>query len=467
MTDAPLTISRLHVTNFGRLTEVLVTPGRRTLTVLRGPNEAGKTSTIKAVLSVLAGKRAAPEVPIRTGTDEALVEITLADDLADRYRILRAWKGDKTYLHVYSLNDNGEASRVSGPQGHLDALVSDLSFDPLRFAKSQPRDQVRMLMAAIGKADDYDQLQARRAAVADERKTLNARARQLEADLASCPDPDPGRDLRVTTNQELADQLQAAHDHNAARVQIAANVGTADREVLAADQTIARLEQQLAAARKERTVCAHNAALLRARLAEMPAVIDPALIQQQIAAVDAANTLARQQARRRQLSQELSRVQADAARAAAAIERLDADAVAIVAASNIGQAVPGLAVTPAGEIQHDGLPLSQASGMRTLELSALLGMAASPRLRVMAIDEGDQLDDASIKRLTELARERDYSLWMTAIRAGDETDPDTCIVELREGGVVGASTSGASVAAGAAVAAAPCGAPSPGLDLDL
>jgi hypothetical protein len=299
--------------------------------------------------------------------------------------------------------------------------------------------------------------------VADERKTLNARARQLEADLASCPDPDPGRDLRVTTNQELADQLQEAHDHNTVRRNLQTNIDAAHGKIATADQEIADLERRLKDLRQKRHATFHNAELLRGQLAKMPEAIDPTLIQRQIAAVDTANTRARQQARHRELAVELTAVSDQVAGKSAVLAKLDTDAVAIVAASNIGQAVPGLAVTPAGEIRHNDLPLSQASGMRTLELSALLGMAASPRLRVMAIDEGDQLDDASIKRLTELARERDYSLWMTAIRAGDETDPDTCIVELREGASAPAASPAPVGPHPEPVAAAPV----PGLDLDL
>jgi hypothetical protein len=93
--------------------------------------------------------------------------------------------------------------------------------------------------------------------------------------------------------------------------------------------------------------------------------------------------------------------------------------------------------------------------MRRLEVSCLVGMAASPSLRVLCVDEGDQLDDASIARLIELAQARDYAVWMTAIRAGDPNNPETHVVDIAAGKAVRACS-----AQPAACGAVPC-------DLDL
>ena len=95
-------------------------------------------------------------------------------------------------------------------------------------------------------------------------------------------------------------------------------------------------------------------------------------------------------------------------------------------------AVPGL-VFNGKEFMHDGHPVEQMSGMRKLEISTLLGMAENPRLKAMVIDEGDQLDDAAVRRLAEIALERKYVVFMTAIRAGDPDDPNQKIIPIREG----------------------------------
>jgi hypothetical protein len=78
--------------------------------------------------------------------------------------------------------------------------------------------------------------------------------------------------------------------------------------------------------------------------------------------------------------------------------------------------------------------------MRRLELSCLIGMAANPTLRVMTIDEGDQLDDAAIARLQEIATANDYQVWLTGIRVPGQTTDTLFVADLADGHVAGNTT---------------------------
>ncbi|NLE57647.1 MAG: AAA family ATPase [Planctomycetes bacterium] len=457
-----LRVTRLEARDFKRIEALDVSPGRKSLIILRGPNEAGKTSAIDSLIATIGGKGRSPEVPVRRGAEDAAVTVELSDALRPRYQVTRSWTTEgRTWLTVKTVNDDGTTAKLTAGQTLLDSLVSDVSFDPLAFAKADRKEQVRLLYAAVGKLADYEAAQLRRKGLYDKRTEVNGRGRRAEAELAACPDPCPGQTLQPVSDAELAKQLADAQAHNNKRDDLLrratqrrndAQLKRNDAAEIAAK--IAELQADLARAQKEAVELDVLAGVLLADLEKLPPAVDTAAITAHVQQVRQANARAEQQAAHRAKRQAAEQARHGSAGLTAQIEAVDRDLDRMLETSGIGQAVPGLAVRN-GEVQHNGLPLSQASGMRRLETSCLVGMAASPSLRVLCVDEGDQLDDASIARLIELAQARDYAVWMTAIRAGDPSNPETHVVDIAAGKAVQPCSAG-SVAAGAA----PC-------DLDL
>jgi len=446
-TASSLRVTRLEARDFKRIEALDVCPGRKSLVILRGPNEAGKTSAIDSLIATIGGKARSPEVPIRRGAEDAAVTVELSDALRPRYQVTRSWSGEgRTWLTVKAINEDGTVGKVSAGQTLLDSLVSDVSFDPLAFAKAPKAEQVRLLYAAVGKLADYEAVQARRAALYEQRRQINAAVRQAEAELAACPDPCPGQTLQAVSDAELAKQLADAQAHNAQRKMLEQDARNHDEDVARAQLEVARLEARLAEVRAEAARSRSLADASRARLAAMPPAVDTAAITAHVQQVRQANARAEQQARHRSKAEVAEQARRESAGLTAQIEAVDRDLDRMLEASGIGQAVAGLSVKD-GEVLHNGLPLSQASGMRRLEVSCLVGMAASPSLRVLCIDEGDPLDDASIARLIELAKQRDYAVWMTAIRAGDPANPETHVVDIAAGKAATTSPAPAAVAA--------------------
>ena len=60
-----LRVSRLQAVDFMRIEEIDLKTTGKALVILRGPNEAGKTSGMDALKATLAGARAMPEEPVR------------------------------------------------------------------------------------------------------------------------------------------------------------------------------------------------------------------------------------------------------------------------------------------------------------------------------------------------------------------------------------------------------------------
>ena len=129
-----LRVTRLEARDFKRIEALDVSPGRKSLIILRGPNEAGKTSAIDSLIATIGGKGRSPEVPVRRGAEDAAVTVELSDALRPRYQVTRSWTTEgRTWLTVKTVNDDGTTAKLTAGQTLLDSLVSDVSFDPLAF----------------------------------------------------------------------------------------------------------------------------------------------------------------------------------------------------------------------------------------------------------------------------------------------------------------------------------------------
>lgn len=433
-TAAPLRVTRLVETNHKRISSLDISPGQRTLVILQGPNEAGKTSALEGLVVALGGKRKASEVPIRSGAEDCIIEATIGDAQGARYHIVRSFKGDRTFLSVYAIDAEGNRSKVSAGQTLLDALVSDITFNPLAFATADRPLQVRMLCSAIGQPELLAQAKARKDALAEDRRRVSGQIDALKARLnsAELADPAPGQPLHEVTPEGVKARLDAIEAANKTRRDQVTLVHGIDAQIASAAATIAELERKLAEWRKHAEHLAATRAAEQARLDAMPPETSTAELTAQLAQVDDGNRKARQQKARLAAIAQRDALQQQADALTAKLAEVDASVEQAIAASDLGRAVPGLSFRD-GELYHNNLPWSQASGMRKLELSTLIGMAANPQLRIMTIDEADRLDDASLARLRELAAERQFQLWLTGVRLGDETDDDTYLARIVDG----------------------------------
>ena len=126
-------IIELRAENVMRLKAVEITPDG-TVQVIGGRNAQGKSAVLNAIWLALGGGKASKEtpLPIRDGEDKASVRLDLGDLV-----VTRSWTRKGTSLKV----ENAEGAQYKSPQSMLDALVGQLSFDPLAFTRLSPKEQ--------------------------------------------------------------------------------------------------------------------------------------------------------------------------------------------------------------------------------------------------------------------------------------------------------------------------------------
>src|SRR5690349_13433893 len=122
-------IVRLAAENFKRLRAVEITPEGNIIEI-RGPNAAGKSSVLDAIWCALGGASVLPAKPIRRGAETARIELDIGDYIVTR-RFTPA--GSRLIVEAKS------GARLREPQRILDELIGAISFDPLAFARMEPR----------------------------------------------------------------------------------------------------------------------------------------------------------------------------------------------------------------------------------------------------------------------------------------------------------------------------------------
>lgn len=427
-----LRIVKLEAANVKRLVAVEIAPDGN-LIVIGGKNGAGKSSVLDSIAYALGGRDLLCERPLRDGADRGHVEVDLGD-LVVRRTFTPSGGGTLTV-------SNKEGAVYKSPQAMLDKLVGRLSFDPLDFARMEPRRQLDTLRALVGL--DFSEIDAKRKALYDTRTAVNAGVRSCEARLATMPEhPDaPAEEVSAAALFERLEAAQATQRDAEAAEERFDDLG---RDLAATELRISEIDAEIKRLQGERATHEADAETIRSGLVEaresarqaLDAVIDPTPIREQIESADATNAKVRVNRERAAQAAELDSAKAESARLTAEIEALDAEKAATLAATKFP--VDGLSFDESGVLLA-GVPFSQGSSAEQLRASVAMGLAMNPRLRVLLIRDGSLLDEDSLALVASMAQEADAQVWMERVSEGDE-----CSVVIEDGAVRAAEAEAAA-----------------------
>lgn len=408
-------ILRLTAENVKKLRAVQITPDGAVVTI-SGRNGAGKTSVLDSIWWALAGTKSIQDAPIRKGETKARIRLELGDLIVER-----KFSESGSTLSV----ESADGARFPSPQKMLDALLGELAFDPLAFARMEPRKQFDELRR-IAKVDiDIDRLNAETTADYAARTELNREARAKRTRLQALTIP-PAVEHAAVDEAALVDQLQQAGATNA---DIAARV----ERRRAAETRIQRLRADGAAARERADRLRVEAAEVDSDAAgadreadewqtrlesagPLPEVVDTHALREKIDHARATNAAIAARAsaleQRQALLTDAEKLETQAHELTTTMEERDkAKADAIAGAQ---MPVPGLGFG-AGAVTYNGLPFDQASSAEQLRVSMAIAMAANPKLRVIRITDGSLLDEDSLTAIADMAGAGDFQVWIEQV----------------------------------------------------
>lgn len=410
-------IVRLTAENVKKLRAVEITPSGEIVTI-SGKNGAGKTSVLDSIWWALAGTKNIQGQPIRKGETKARIKLDLGELVVER-----KFTAAGSTLSV----DSADGARFSSPQKMLDALLGELSFDPLAFARMDPRKQFDELRRVSKLEVDIDHLDALNKADYDRRTEINrdARAKRAQAEGISVP-PDSGAEPE--DEAALVDSLQKAGETNSNaeldRERRAASARTVERNRASATdarERAATLRKQADQLDADAVALEQQADGIERGLAKAPALaelIDVGAIRRKIDEARATNaSIARRKesaSRKQALLEEaksLERQAADITFRMEAREKTKSDAIKAAA-----MPVPGVGFGD-GIVTYNGIPFDQASSAEQLRVSMSIAMAANPKLRVIRITDGSLLDEDSLAAIGQMAKADDFQVWIERVDA--------------------------------------------------
>lgn len=408
-----LRIMAIRASNFKGLKAIYITP-EDDMIELNGANGAGKSSVIDVIWFALKGMIVAPPEPIRKGEELAKVEMTLGRRDGDRremYFITRKLtrKGDREVTHSIKM-ETGDGARVSSPQEVLNTLFSNISFDPMLFARSNKREQFEMLRALVPGVD-FDAVEKANKADYDKRTGINSQAASARAQAGPVSAFAGAPAQRINENA-LIEQLQSSVNHNAGvdRQKRSREHEIAQRDYLKGEidkcgQEIKRL--QAAIVEEQEREANLKSVLVQAdekisAFEPLQAEIDASDISAKLADAKRLNQAYDARARHQALIFDAEVLEHESSKLTAAMKQRTEETQKAIAAANLP--VEGLSFGD-GEILLDRLPFEQASTAKQIRTSVAIAVSRNPQLKLAFVRDGGLLDRKSMGLLAEYANE--------------------------------------------------------------
>lgn len=400
-----------------KLVEWAPSPG---LNRVSGPNSAGKSSLLDAVLVLMLGERFAPARAIRDG--ELKAEIT--GDIGE-YRVTRTWTrktldGEVTTRVVVETADGGVRKK---PQELLDGLLSSVSIDPIAFYRLPASKQRDMLIEIAGLGKELGDLSAKHDAAYAARTDANREVTRLVAQRARFPEVIA--DVPLVDVAALTDQLREANKQNTA-----ADTHASFIQRTTADA--ARIESEMDGLRARLKDLAAQSEKLVSQIAEAKAKpcdrVDTAPIEEQLRGAQQQNARHAEAQQARDCQKQLDEARKAAEAVDAKVEAIRASKVDLL--SNAKWPIPEIGISDS-EATWKGVPLSQAATNEQIRASVSLALSLKPTLRVIIVRNAAELTNDSMKAIENVVAESGYQALVEC--AVDDAEPgDGCIV-LEEG----------------------------------
>lgn len=423
-------LTRLYIENYKRIECIDVEIGPN-VTEISGRNGAGKSSTLDAIENLIVGQSAAPEKPIRTGTNKAIVKGTFGDLLVER-----RFERDKYNEITRRLRISRGKESFASTEAQLRELIGSHMLDPGDFIKLEPRKKFEAMQIFVPDVD-FKKLSRENKADYERRTDVNRLANEARAaaNMIIVPKDTPDEEIDVSAGLR---GLTKAAEHNAGieRLYAIQRARESERERLLADAKA--LREHAEKLRDEATEAEDRAACLiasservQAKIEEVasqiPTPVDLDAMRIEINKAQEINVNVR---KKQEVSKHIAlavsreKESEDLTTQMQAREKIKQQAIA-----NANLPVPGLTFGDE-EVFLNGEPFEQASTAEKMTVGVALACARNPNLRLIWVRDASLLDDEHYNHLVELSKRFDCQILLETVRSiGDD------VIELEDGKV--------------------------------
>jgi DNA repair exonuclease SbcCD ATPase subunit len=396
-------ICKLTVENIMRVSAVEITPTGNVV-IIGGNNGQGKTSVLHAIEMALGGKDKSVAMPIRAGAEKARIVVDLGDLIVER-----VFTASGTRLIVKAK----DGATYPSPQSMLDGLIGRLTFDPLAFARAEPKKKLEILKSVTGLS--FVELDAKRKALYDERTVTNRLHEQAKVSASSIQISDDTPDEPLNTAELLRD-LEAVREHNSGITKLQQEAEHLDGLFQQQMLEVESIKEKLLEAEGRLSVAKTRVQEAESKLIGA-SILDAGPISSKLQSADRINGAVAIKKRKAEWQQQAEAHRAKVDALSQEIDKIDETKQGMVA--NAKLPIAGLGFMDDG-VTFNGIPFEQASSAEQLRASCAIGFALNPKIKVMLVRDGSLLDEHGIELLSKTADESGAQVWIERVGHGDE-----------------------------------------------
>jgi hypothetical protein len=420
----------------------------RHLFLVGGKNGQGKSSSLDGILMALCGRSGMdyPGIALKNGEDEGWVKISLSGETEElhqpngmRVELKMTRKRDKTVVEEFRILDS-DGDEAPEPRTLLKRLYSLKAFDPLSFAKMEPKKR-KLLIEELLDLDFSDQ-RAKYKELFDDRTIVNRDVAKTKSQLDGMPLHPKVEEVSASELMAELDRKRSTNEANRKRRE-AHEAGL--RDVVNAGGVVARINAEIS--RLEEAIKAERVKLAAAEkdveeksrasaesVVAVAALVDEdcEAIRARIADVDSNNAKARANKLRAETLAKYNKLSEEAE---SLTEKMDKITKSVEKRTKEAEfPVEGMSLDSEG-ILLNGLPFEQASKREQIEASVDIGIALNPLLRLMVSQDGGALDDEAIETLDKKLAAADFQM-IVEIATRSASDEELCAVVIKDGKIL-------------------------------
>ncbi len=382
-----------------------------TAVILTGKNGAGKSNVLNAICTALAGKKI--EDPIRDGEKKAQVTIKIGD-----FEVKKIFTPSGERLEVMTK----EGAKYPSPQAFLNKILGDLTFDPLAFSKMKEVEQRQLLINLVKL--DLSALDKKKADAYSDRTIKIREVNSLKAIVNSLSQPRERLPKEETLlSEELAkikaleDKAQAYKDFEKEIKDINTVIATNNEDIEESLREIAELKERISVLELENSIKEKENIKLEE---DLKSKIAPENVPQEkideaeanLSLIESTNNEIRAAKKYREENAKLSAAEGEVEFLTARISEIEDEKIEKIKSCKFP--VPGLSINDECVLFEDK-PLARYSTGQLIKLSTAIAMALNPTLRIILIREGSDLDSDGLKSIIDVAKDKDYQLWIEKV----------------------------------------------------
>ena len=404
----PKTIVRLQASNVMNIDAIVVEANGNNVT-LTGKNGAGKSAFLKAIEFALSGKAlAATSEPVRHGQESGDILLDLGDIVVKRH-----FTNESSTVKI----ENKDGAVFKSPQALLDKFRGNISFNPMSFASLPEKQQKEVLLGMIDLPIDLDDLDLKRKGIYNSRTDVNRDIIRLVGQRDSIPDLPGVPDEEESAVDVMADMQAATEqitDNNNKRTDLSYQI---EGRATTATQ-LSYLNNEIIRLQDEAEVCKIDLATADHTIADMKSIVDSLVdpdlevFKCKLTDVEQTNIKVRHKQERTMIISEINDLKST--RFGMTADMTAIDTLKTKTISEAGMPVDGLGFNESG-VTFDDVPLSQCSDGQKRLISARIGMAMNPDLRVLWVPDASLLDSDSLNDLKDMGDKNGYQLWLECV----------------------------------------------------